>query len=94
MSATPDIDSIRTDTEELEAATLGALAAMDGTDEQEQKEAFHRLHQILTITADWTNQQRLISDRYLAERGRVEDGDLEAVLDALKEWSRDSGRAA
>lgn len=92
MSATPDIDGIRADTEELEAAILEALAALDGTDEQEQKEAFHRLHQILSITFDWTHQQRLISDHYLAERGRIEAGDLEAVLDAMKGLIRESGQ--
>lgn len=94
MNATSDIDSVRTDTEELEAAILGALAAMDGTDEQQQKEAFHRLHQILSVTADWTHLQRLSSDRYLAERGRIEAGDLEAALDAMNRLSRESGPAS
>lgn len=94
MSATPDIDSIRTDTEELEAAILGVLAAMDGTNEQEQMAAFRRFRQIFEVMADWPHQQKLISGRYLAERGQVEAGDLESVIDAVKELSHDSGPAS
>lgn len=80
------IDVIRADSEECEAAVLQALAAMDGNDVQEQMEAFNRFRQIFKKTSNWTGEQKFTSARYLAERGRIEAGDWEAVVDAMNEF--------
>jgi hypothetical protein len=59
---------------------------MDGIDEKEQSEAFSRFRKAFNQTLDWTPEQKLRSDRYLAERGRIEDGDWQAVVDAMNKF--------
>jgi len=78
------IDSTLADAEEYEAAILQALAAMDGDVELELTEAFLRVQRAVAKTLNWTREQQDIAHQYLAERGRIEAGDREHVLDAMK----------
>lgn len=85
------VDALRSDAEECEAAILQVLAAMDGNDEREHADAFSRFNKIFKKTLEWAPEQKLVFSGYLAEHGRIEAGDWEAVVDALNEFTKERG---
>lgn len=86
-------EPVRADAEEYEAAILQALAAIDGDVELEHAEASLRVQGTVAKTLNWTREQQDIAYQYLAERGRIEAGDREHVLNAMRAFKERRGEA-
>jgi hypothetical protein len=58
---------------------------------QEKLDAFLRFRLIFMKTIDWTYEQKVIASRYLAQRGRIEAEDWEAVANATGRFADEFG---